>query len=335
VPDVFLHVGPVKTGSTYLQSLLWAHRADLARQGVLVPLEHANEMWPAVNDVQDGAFLQFEMPEARGAWQRVTARALAYPNRSVLSHEVLGLSTDDHVDRIVETLHPANLHVVVMARSLAVTMPSLWQETVKMADDDESWPAFLDRQRDEGAPWTDTAAIVERWARHLPSSRIHVITVPPRGAPSALLLSRFAEALGIDVTGWEYGAAGNESLDAVSAELLRRLNLTTSAFLDRRAQRRLNNIVLLPHLRRAQSGSRLRLPTSHRTWIEQETRRRVSALAGSGAVLHGTWRDLDAPEDVWEAAPTAVSERDLLEAALELLARSHAGRTPEDDDAFL
>ena len=56
--DVHLHVGPVKTGSAYLQNLLWSHRDDLARQGVLLPLEHANEMWLAVNDVQDGAFIK-------------------------------------------------------------------------------------------------------------------------------------------------------------------------------------------------------------------------------------------------------------------------------------
>lgn len=74
----------------------------------------------------------------------------SFPGRSVLSHEVLGLSTDEHVARVAASLHPANLHVVVMARFLASILPSLWQKTVKMADPDQSWSDFLAKQRDEG-----------------------------------------------------------------------------------------------------------------------------------------------------------------------------------------
>jgi hypothetical protein len=69
--DVYLHVGPVKTGSTYLQDLLWRNRDDLARQGYQYPGDHDNEMWLASNDVQDQAFIHFEMPEAAGVWAKV------------------------------------------------------------------------------------------------------------------------------------------------------------------------------------------------------------------------------------------------------------------------
>ena len=155
VAEVFLHVGPPKTGSTYLQRLLWLHREDLSRQDVLVPLAHPNEMWLAADDVQDGAFVRTHPPEGRGAWARVTGRAMAFAGRSVLSSELLGLSTDAHVERIVTSLASADVHVVVMARSLAATLPSLWQETVKMADPDSAWPDFLAAQRDDRSPWTD------------------------------------------------------------------------------------------------------------------------------------------------------------------------------------
>ncbi len=107
--EVILHVGPVKTGSTFLQQLLWTNRGELERQGVLHPCEHANEMWFAANDVQDGAFIHFELPEAKGTWSRVRDRVLAFPGRSIMSHEILGLSTQEHVARIVESLQPATL----------------------------------------------------------------------------------------------------------------------------------------------------------------------------------------------------------------------------------
>ena len=119
----------------------------LAQQGVLLPCEHNNEMWFATNDIQEGAFIHFDLPEAEGAWRRVRDRALAFNGKSILSHEVLGLSTDEHVAKISASLHPTKLHVIVMARDLAALLPSVWREKVKMVDPDVAWPQFLEEQR--------------------------------------------------------------------------------------------------------------------------------------------------------------------------------------------
>lgn len=88
-----------------------------------------------------------------------------------------------------------------------------------------------------------------------------VVTVPKSSTDPSILLGRFADALGVDVSKWDRSAPANESLDAVQAELLRQLNRVTAASLDRRAQRRLINAVLLPYLSRTRTGRRLRLPT--------------------------------------------------------------------------
>jgi hypothetical protein len=117
--SVIVHVGPVKTGSTYLQQLLWQHRDDLARQGWLVPLAHANEMWLASVDLQDGAFVEFDVPEAPGVWQRVCERVRASAQPVILSHELLGFCTDDHIAKIVHAFDRDQIQLVVMARSLA------------------------------------------------------------------------------------------------------------------------------------------------------------------------------------------------------------------------
>lgn len=318
---VFLHVGPPKTGSTYLQRLLWLHREDLLRQDVRVPLAFENEMWLAADDVQDGAFVRTHPPEGRGAWARVTTRALAHPGRSVLSSELLGLSTEAHVERIVTSLGSADVHVVVMARSLAATLPSLWQETVKMADPDSPWPEFLAAQRDDRSPWTDWIGIVRRWSRHMPASRVHVVTVPPRGTHASVLLGRFAEALDIDVSGWETGADRNESLTLVQVELLRRLNRATAGVLDERARIRLNYDLVVPRLAGARAGPATRIPAEHRAWVESETDRRCRDFDATGAVLHGCLSDLADPADAWTDSPIPVTDADLLEAAVAVLAR--------------
>jgi hypothetical protein len=326
VSHVYLHVGPVKTGSTYLQKLLWTNRQLLARQGLLYPCEHANEMWFAVNDIQGGAFIHFDLPEAEGAWRRVRDRALAFDGRSILSHEVIGLSTVDHVARIADSLRPATLHVIVMARALAALLPSVWQEKVKMVDPDIAWPQYLEEQRQSGAPWADASLVVDRWLKHVDASRIHVVTVPPRGIDGRVLLNRFADAVGVDVTGWEGTAdIANESLDVVQVELIRRLNQVTSEFLDIYAQRRLLSVVV-PLLGLPDPDRRRRLPATARDWVELETARRIDRLRDSGAVIHGTLDDLTAPEDAWETEHTEVAATEMLDEALRLLAASHPDR---------
>jgi hypothetical protein len=328
--DVYLHVGPVKTGSTYLQDLLWRNRVDLARQGYQHPGEHDNQMWLATNDVQDQAFIHFEMPEAAGVWSKVCERVLGFDGPSVISHEVLGMSTEDHVARIVNSLQPARLHVVVMARSLASMLPSLWQEKIKMVDPDISWPDFLAAEQKTGSPVTDASSIVHRWLAHIPPAQIHVVTVPPRGANPEVLLDRFADALGIDRSRWDtHGGSANQSLDWVQVELLRRLNQTTASALDRRAQRRLLHGALLPRLRPADPRRRMRLPESQRGWIEDETTRRIDAIHRSRATLHGDLAELECPDDTWEDTPPHVSDEDLLDEALQLLVSSHPDGTPD------
>jgi hypothetical protein len=264
VREVYLHVGPLKTGSTFLQDLLWQNRDDLERQGYHHPGTHPNEMWLATNDVQGGAFVDYEMPQASGVWARVCQRALAHDGPSVISHEVLGMSSEEHIDRIVRSLAPARLYVIVMARSLAAMLPSLWQESVKFAGHDGalSWPAFLASQRATRAPFTDSVLIVERWLAHIPAERAHVVTVPVAGTDPAVLLSRFSDALGIETASWPVNAAvRNASIDMVQAELIRRLNQTSAASLDRRAQRLLLHDAVLPSLKPPNPARRIRLPS--------------------------------------------------------------------------
>ena len=109
----------------------------------------------------------------------------------------------------------------------------------------------------------------------------------------------------------------------VQAELVRRLNQTSAASLDHRAQRLLVHDALLPGLRPPNPARRIRLPSSEREWVEPETARRVDGLRDCGALVHGDLDDLASPPDMWQDVADAVSEADLLEEALHLLVLSH------------
>ena len=170
--DVYLHVGPVKTGSTYLQSILWNSRDALREQGVLLPAARPNEFFLAANDVQGGRFVLVDLPEAEGAWARVAARAGSWPGRVLITCELLGFSEPDHVQRVVSSLAPATLHLIVMARCRADMLPSVYQETVKMVDPDRSWEDFLRAYRSSHGTWRHSpGTILGRWLPHVPPRR--------------------------------------------------------------------------------------------------------------------------------------------------------------------
>jgi hypothetical protein len=51
-PVVYLHVGEPKSGTTFLQQVMWGNRAVLAGQGVLLPGAHAQDHFRATQDLR-------------------------------------------------------------------------------------------------------------------------------------------------------------------------------------------------------------------------------------------------------------------------------------------
>jgi hypothetical protein len=337
--EVYLHVGPVKTGSTYLQSILWNSRHVLREQGMLLPADHDNEFFLAANDVQGGRFVLIDLPEAEGAWSKVAARARSWPGRVLITHELLGFCEPDQVQRIAGSLDPADLHLIVMARCRADLLPSLYQEKVKMVDPDQSWDEFLRAYRDCHRSWPQApGAVVHRWLPHVARRRVHVVTVPRRGAGRQLLLGRFAEALGLDPTRLTAAdAPANASLDAVGVELLRAVIAQTTGRLDRRAQRRLINGQLVPLLRDERRARRpLRLPASFQDLMRDAAARDIEAITTAGGHVHGDLDDLRPTAEAFEGSRTPdrpVAQAEILAAAVDALIAA-ARRQPIDTSRF-
>jgi hypothetical protein len=101
---------------------------------MLLPITHPNEFSLAANDMQDGQFVPVETPGAEGAWARMAARAHSWPGPGSDHVRVARFSEQDHVQRIANSLAPATLHLIVMARCRADVLPSLYQEKIKMVD---------------------------------------------------------------------------------------------------------------------------------------------------------------------------------------------------------
>ena len=49
---VFLHIGEPKTGTTFLQQVMWSNRAELAAQEVVLPGHHGQDHFRASQDLR-------------------------------------------------------------------------------------------------------------------------------------------------------------------------------------------------------------------------------------------------------------------------------------------
>src|ERR671921_955550 len=128
---VYLHIGLPKTGTTYLQTLMWNNHDELARQGVLLPGESRREHLWASGVVRGDPHLARRSPEAPSAWDRLTREVNDWDGTAVVSHEFFAAASTEQVKRAFSELDGAEIHVVVTARDTLSLVTARWQERVK------------------------------------------------------------------------------------------------------------------------------------------------------------------------------------------------------------
>lgn len=226
---VILHVGTHKTGTTYLQTLMWNNRDALRRQGVLFPGTERGDHMHASLKIRNYPNLHLRSERAPSAWDRILQEIRAFRGTAVISHEDFGPASAEQAQSVLRALEPAEIHVVVTARSCLWTLPGLWQEHVKFhsAAPLRDFGSGADDNPLNHWGWRDldTAEVLARWGGTLPPERVHVITVPGKGAPRGLLWERYAAVLGVDPESCDASATiSNDSLGVVEVELLRKVN---------------------------------------------------------------------------------------------------------------
>ncbi|HSE71079.1 MAG TPA: hypothetical protein VLA97_10005 [Nocardioidaceae bacterium] len=229
-PRIFLHVGSPKTGTTFLQQVLWSQRPVARKQGLLLPMRSFDDHYLATLDVRGLAGKSNHPARAAGMWRRMVEQSLDWSGNVLISHELFaGASQEQARQAMAAFPDDAEVHVVLTARDLVRQIPAEWQEHVKHRST-ETFPAFvkgLRRENPDAWFWKvqDYPSVLSRWGGHLPPERLHVVTVPPAGTDPSLLWARFAGLLDLDPSAFELGGSrSNTSLGYEQAELLRRVN---------------------------------------------------------------------------------------------------------------
>jgi len=336
--DVFLHVGLPKTGTSTIQAALDARVASLARAGVLYPGGGHRAQRLAAYDLLGQRVKGDDADLVAGAFTRLVREMESYRGRSiVVSEEELGLARPRHARKLVRSLAHHRVHVVIGVRDMARTAVSAWQQDV-VTGGETAWHDFIGAVRDPRvravpaatAFWVrhDVLRVIDAWTTAVPLDRIQLVTVPPPGASSRTLLTRFAVATQLPPGVWDDGElkARNVSLGAAEVELIRRLNPTVLAELNQEQYRFVIERGIRPRLRMGASRP-LCLPAEHLPWARRYGEALVGELQRRGVRVVGDLADLVPDSRQLAGQPfDNVSDAELLEAAraaLASLALSH------------
>lgn len=333
---VLLHVGTPKTGTSYLQDVLFQNRSKLLRQGVLYPAERFDAHFLAALDLMRLRWGGLER-EAVGAWDRLAAQVREHEGTAIVSHEILATASRGQVKRALASLghEPGGggteVHLIISVRDLVRQIPAEWQENVKHRATFR-YARFLELIRDPershrvGA-WfwgvQEIPDILARWGATIPPERIHIVTVPRPGGPKELLWQRFSAAFGLDDLDLDLGTErANPSLGVPESALLRRINRAATRDLPPVHYRPLVR-ELLAHqtLSKRTDSPRLSLPPSEYPWVAELTDAWIAELAERRYDVVGDLDDLRGTEpdpERW-ADPDKPTERQVSRAALDAI----------------
>ncbi|HEX2894951.1 MAG TPA: hypothetical protein VHO29_13215 [Marmoricola sp.] len=328
---VIVHVGAPKTGTSFVQDLLFHSRDRLAELGIRYPADRFDAQFFAALDLMQLSWGGLER-EAVGAWDRLAAEVRAWPGTAIVSHEILATASRAQVARALASLSAdehTEIHLVLSARDLVRQIPAEWQENVKHRRT-TSYADFLahlrDPSRQQGvASWfwgvQEIPDILDRWGSTLPRERVHLVTVPAAGAPRDLLWQRFSHVLGLDPAEFTLeGLRTNPSLGVAEVAVVRRLNAEIAELVPNHHYRAIVREALVHQsLSTDRRSAPLSVPQDVWEWAAQLSRQWVTEIALRGYDVVGDLDDLLPAEPLPWVDPDHPDPREFGDAAIRAL----------------
>ena len=321
---IHLHIGTMKSGTTFLQRTLDRNPELLASAGL---------QWPGGRTVNDAVLdlrrSKRRLSEKSGGWDRLADSIRTSPEDAIISMELLGPIAPVAIRRLGRSLEGEDLSVILTCRDLTRVAPSHWQETTQNRRD-LGWREYCEQvcagePEDEEHParfWQhhDVMSIIRKWESLIPEDRFTIVTVPPTNADPALLWRRFASVVGIEEPEVDLPPRGNEALGALSAELMLRLNARTEDLpwpVYRWGFKAAIAKDILAH--RASIEPRYALAPEHHEWLRRRALHMRRLIEASSVQVVGDLDDLIPPAEPRPSdfEPEQVTAEALLETALD------------------
>ncbi|MCW2712229.1 MAG: hypothetical protein JWP24_2423 [Marmoricola sp.] len=229
---VVLHIGAMKSGTSFIQNVLDANRQRLIEHDIVFAGDRWRQQVLAVRELSERGGEGQEPLTADGPWQRLVDIVNAWHGTAIISMEFLAPRQRVKIDIIQKALAGADLQVVLTARDLARSLPSMWTESMQNRGV-RTWDEFLESVRtqdvsDKPGRWfwkhQRISEIAERWRGAVGGDHFTLVTVPPKGTPPGVLWERFAGVAGIPEGVCDTDVRSNPGIDAASAMVLRELN---------------------------------------------------------------------------------------------------------------
>ncbi len=226
---ILLHIGPPKTGTTALQSSLFAARFPLNEQGLRYPIRKEKGRRLTQHGYAAAALMGLQRQgassvESLNVWDALVRKVHNRPDRALLSAELFADAQPEHIEKITSDLGTSNLQVLITLRPLSNMLASTWQQDLK-GGRPQSYNDWL-IERLEGPRdtpfWYRNAHddLVQRWVSQLGPERVAVLAADSRQPDS--LLRDFESVAGIEA-GTLTPKKGNRSLTVAETELFRQV----------------------------------------------------------------------------------------------------------------
>ncbi len=230
VGDRVIHIGAPKCGSTALQSAFHQNREGMKAHGVGYVgaeahwIRAAKAAIGAADRVSGRVPPESEWRALVGWTERITH------GTALISSEWFASAKEDRIERIARDLDRERLHAVLVIRPLTATLPSAWQQQLKLGGvlSLDAWLNMILNQPDDPRTkrlWQKHRydEIARRWAKVLGPERLSVIVA--NDSDPAYIFEAFGELLNLPTgTLAVPPKRTNPSLSAFEADTLAELN---------------------------------------------------------------------------------------------------------------
>ena len=126
---VYLHIGTTKTGTTFIQRVLWANQKSLEKNDVIMPAKGQYGFGRAARALHNWRPADEPIP---GEWTAI-ADTINHSRKSsaFISQEFLCWLNQEQVNGLVRSLGQSQVKVIVTARDLARLIPAQWQSAMR------------------------------------------------------------------------------------------------------------------------------------------------------------------------------------------------------------